>query len=219
MDISDQRITSISKQALQRMPLYLQCLKQLQREGINVIASPAIAEALGLGEVQVRKDIAAVSSTQGIPKKGFPVSMLIADIEHFLGYNSVRQAVLVGVGYLGRALLSYKGFEEYGLDIVTAFDRDEILINSQICGKRILPPSQIADICQRMNILIGIITVPAEQAQSVCDQLVSGGVLGIWNFAPVRLQAPGHILVQNENMAASLALLSRHLKAKIDSDD
>ena len=219
MAASDQILTSISKQALQRMPFYLQFLKKLQREGVQVIASPAVAEALGLGDVQVRKDIAAVSSTQGIPKKGFPVTSLIADIEHFLGYNSVRQAVLVGIGHLGRALLLYKGFEQYGLDIVTAFDSDETLINSQIGGKRILPPSQIADICQRMNILIGIITVPAEQAQTVCNQLVSGGVLAIWNFAPIQLKAPAHILVQNENMAASLALLSRHLKAKINSHD
>ncbi len=219
MSISDQRITSISKQALQRMPLYLQCLKKLQKEGADVIASPAVAEALGFGEVLVRKDIAAVSSTQGIPKKGFPVAMLIADIEHLLGYNSVRQAVLVGVGYLGRALLSYKGFEPYGLNIVTAFDHDETIISSQICGKHVLPPSQIADICQRMNILIGIITVPAQQAQTVCDQLVSGGILAIWNFAPVQLQAPAHILIQNENMAASLALLSRHLKARIGTED
>lgn len=219
MTISNQRIISISKQALQRMPHYLLCLKKLQSEGVDVIASPAVAEALGLGEVQVRKDIAAISSTQGIPKKGFSVAMLIADIEHFLGYNSVRQAVLVGVGHLGRALLSYKGFEQYGLDIVTAFDSDETIINTQVYGKRILPPSQITDICRRMNILIGIITAPAEQAQTVCDQLVSGGVLAIWNFAPVRLQAPEHILVQNENMAASLALLSRHLQARIDTDD
>jgi redox-sensing transcriptional repressor len=213
----NQRIISISRQALQRMPLYIQYLKKLQSSGADVIASPAVAEALGFGDVQVRKDLSAVSSIQGIPKRGFPIAGLIADIEHFLGYNSVRQAILIGSGYLGRALLSYKGFEQYGLDIVMAFDNDETLIGQQISGKHILPISQLTDMCRRMNIHIGIITVPAGQAQIVCDQLVAGGVLAIWNFAPVHLCVPEHILVQDENMAASLALLSQHLKARIDT--
>jgi len=212
---SYQGVISISRQALQRMPLYLQYLKNIQAKGVNVIASPAVADALGLGEVQVRKDLAAICSIKGLPKKGFPIATLIADIEHFLGYNSVRQAVLVGAGYLGRALLSYKGFEHYGLDIVTAFDSDEMLVGRYICGKHILPNNQISEMCRRMNVHIGIITVPDSQAQIVCDQLVAGGILAIWNFAPVRLSAPQHILVQNENMAASLALLSQHLKARI----
>lgn len=215
MATTDQRIISISRQALQRMPLYLQYLKKLQNHGIQVVASPAVAEALALGEVQVRKDLASVSSIQGIPKKGFPVATLIGDIERFLGYTSVRQAVLAGVGYLGRALLSYRGFEEYGLDIVTAFDSDDALIGRQVCGKHILSNNQISEMCRRMNVHIGIITVPDNQAQIVCDQLVAGGILAIWNFAPVRLHAPQHILVQNENMAASLAMLSQHLKLKI----
>ena len=219
MGTTHQGVISISRQALQRMPVYLQYLKKLQTQGAQTAASPAVAEALGLGEVQVRKDLAAVSTIQGVPKKGFPIDKLIADIEHFLGYNSVRQAVLVGAGYLGRALLSYRGFEQYGLDIVTAFDNDEALVGCQICGKHILSSQQIPEMCQRMNVHIGIITAPADQAQIVCDQLVAGGILAIWNFAPVRLHAPQHILVQNENMAASLALLSQHLKSRINTDE
>ena len=113
-------------------------------------------------------------------------------------------------------MLSYKGFEQYGLDIVMAFDADESLAGQQICGKHIFPPSQLSDMCRRMNIHIGIITVPASQAQVVCDQLVAGGVLAIWNFAPLHLSAPERILVQNENMAASLAVLSKHLQARLE---
>ncbi len=206
---------SMSRQAFLRMPRYLQYLKQLQQKGVTAVAAPSVADALGFGEVQVRKDFAAVSSTQGKPKSGFPVDGLIADMELILGYHDTRQAVLVGVGSLGRALLSYRGFEQYGLSIVMAFDSDEALIGQQICGKHILSPGVLSEMCRRMNIHIGIITAPETQAQVICDQLVAGGILAIWNFAPVHLSAPSHILVQNENMAASLALLSNHLKARI----
>jgi len=157
-----------------------------------------------------------VSSVQGTPKKGFPIKKLIADIEAFLGCNDVRRAVLVGAGSLGRALLSYGGFEQYGLNIVAAFDSNDSLIGRLICGRHILPPDRIANVCREKGIRIGIITVPADQAQAVCDRLVEGGILAVWNFAPVRLSAPKHILVQNENMAASLALLSRHLRARLN---
>lgn len=210
---------SISRQAYLRMPHYLQYLKFLQEKGVGIIAAPAVAEALRLNEVQVRKDFAAVSSIKGKPKTGFPVDGLIVDMQRCLGYHNVDQAVLVGVGSLGQALLSYKGFAEYGLDIVMAFDNDEGLIDQQICGKHILSTNSLSDMCRRMNIHIGIITVPAAQAQVICDQLVAGGILAIWNFAPVHLSTPAHILVQDENMAASLALLSKHLKARLEPSD
>ena len=219
MPTPHQEPVSISRQALQRMPFYLQYLKKLQDSGTSLVAAPSVANALHLNEVQVRKDFAAVSSIHGKPKIGFPIDGLIADIERFLGYHDVQQAVLIGAGYLGRALLSYKGFEQYGLDIVMAFDSDDALTGQQICGKNIFPPSQLSDMCRRMNIHIGIVTVPANQAQMVCDQLVAGGVLAIWNFAPAHLSVPDHILVQNENMAASLAVLSKHLKARLEPQE
>ena len=104
MAIPNQGPVSISRQALQRMPFYLQYLKKLQSSGAVIVAAPAVADALRLNEVQVRKDFAAVSSTRGKPKTGFPIDGLIADMERFLGYHDVQQAVLVGAGYLGRAL-------------------------------------------------------------------------------------------------------------------
>ncbi len=206
---------TISKQALNRMPYYLQHLKKLQREGIEIIAAPAIAESLELNDVQVRKDLAAISTTKGKPKAGFPVKELVNNMENFLGYHNIDDAVLIGAGSLGRALLSYKGFESCGLNIVAAFDADDSVLGSDVCGKKVLPASKLSDMCKRMNIHIGIIAVPADQAQAVCDQLVSCGILAIWNFAPVHLSAPANILVQNENMAASLAILSNHLREKL----
>jgi len=208
---------SISRQALQRMPYYLQALRTALDSGAEIISAPTVASQLGLNEVQVRKDFASVSNIAGKPKTGFQTRELIAAIESCLGYDNSNEAVLVGAGSLGRALLSYRGFEAYGLSIVTAFDVDPNLTGGEISGKQVLPMSKLPSICQSMNIHIGIITVPASQAQAVCDALVGSGVLAIWNFAPMHLNTPEGILVQNENMAASLAVLSKHLSERLES--
>ncbi len=209
---------SISRQALQRMPYYLQTLRAARDSGAEIISAPTVAAQLGLNEVQVRKDFASVSNTAGKPKTGFQTNELIAAIESCLGYDNSNDAVLVGAGSLGRALISYRGFEEYGLSIVAAFDVDPNLTGGEISGKQVLPMSKLSGICRNMNIHIGIITVPASQAQAVCDSLVESGVLAIWNFAPMHLNTPDGILVQNENMAASLAVLSKHLSEQLESN-
>lgn len=208
----------ISRQALMRMPRYLRILEQLQAEGVRNISAPALAASLNLNEVQVRKDLAAVSSVSGKPKSGFGVADLLSDMRIFLGYNNVNDAILVGAGSLGRALLGYKGFEKYGLRIIAAFDQNPNIIGSKMSGKPVLALERIEEICQRTHVSIGIIAVPAENAQAVCDKLVSSGILAIWNFAPLNLKAPDNILIQNEDMAASLSLLSRHLNKRLEEN-
>lgn len=202
---------SISKQALQRLPYYIDYLNSLAKNEITYVSSPAIAYALDLNEVQVRKDLAKVCETSGIPKKGFIVSDLIAGLEKYLGYNNATDAILIGAGKLGAALMSYKGFEDYGLNIVAAFDTNEKIID----GKKIFNISKLPDICERLKIKIAILTLPSNQAQAVCDLLIENGILAIWNFAPTHLKVPDDILVHNENMASSLALLSNHLSEKL----
>jgi redox-sensing transcriptional repressor len=206
---------SISVQTLKRLPLYLNYLKTLDREKTKIISSPAIAKALGLNEVLVRKDLAAIKSG-GRPRTGYLLEKLIADLGAYLGYGNVNEAVLAGVGHLGRALMSYKGFAAYGLDIVVGFDTDEKVVGSDAGGKKVLHIDKMVSLCKRMHINIGIITTPAECAQEVCDRMIEGGILAIWNFAPASLSVPEHILVQNENMASSLAVLSKHLKKRIN---
>lgn len=171
-----------------------------------------------MGEVQVRKDLALVSDG-GRPKIGYNREHLIADIENFLGYGNSNDAVLIGAGKLGRALLGYGGFAEYGLNIVAAFDANDTLIGTTNGGKPIMHLSRLGEVCQRYKIKIGIITVPAEYAQGVCDLLIENGILAIWNFAPKHLNVPDGILVQNENMAASLALLCKHLNERMQGQD
>ncbi|MGI5978263.1 MAG: redox-sensing transcriptional repressor Rex [Oscillospiraceae bacterium] len=202
---------AISAQALQRLPLYLQYLKTLP-DTANISAR-ALGAALGFGEIQVRKDLAAVSDG-GRPKLGYVVSELRHDIACFLGYDNVNDAVLVGAGRLGRALLSYDGFSEYGLNIVAAFDADPAVCGRDESGKYVFPLEKLPDLCERMKIEIGIVTVPAAAAQGVCDMLCRSGIRAIWNFAPAHLSVPAGVLLKNENMAASLAVLSQHLAAE-----
>ncbi len=200
----------ISQQTLQRLPVYLGYLKSLMPDLPVNISAGSIAQALGYGEVQVRKDLAAVS-TGGRPKLGFVTADLMADIKRYLGCDNIDSAILVGAGKLGKALLSYKGFMEYGLDIVAAFDADPKVAGKSVNGKPILPPDRLHDFCSIGSIRIGIIAVPADRAQRVCDQLIAAGILAVWNFAPVHLKVSEPVLVQNENLAASLAILSKHL--------
>lgn len=209
----DNAVRGISKQALLRLPYYLNYLKVLQTSGAETVSAPKIAAALSLNEVQVRKDIAFVSSCAGKPKLGFDVALLIRDFESFLGYDNVNEAILVGAGLLGRSLLQYKGFSAYGLHLVAAFDSDPTLTQLRFHGEqKIFPMEKLENLCRRMRIHIGIICVPEASAQAVCDRLVACGIRAIWNFAPTHLTVPDGILVQNENIASSLAVLSAHLK-------
>ena len=204
---------SVSKQTLLRLPLYLNYIKQLGDNRPEHISATTIAEALRLNQVVVRKDLASVSSA-GKPKIGYVTADLVKRLEDFLGYNDVDDAIIVGAGKLGRALLAYNGFQACGMNIVAAFDIDETLYEEDYFGKRVLPMDKLLDLCERMKVRIGIIAVPAENAQAICNLLVESGILAIWNFAPVHLNVPDDILVHNENLAASLALLSKQLKEK-----
>ena len=203
---------NISKHTLQRLPMYLSYIQGLPEDAPKNIYATTIAEALQLNDVQVRKDLASVSSS-GKPKVGYNVKDLIAELEAFLGYNDIDNAVIVGAGSLGKALLNYSGFKAYGLNIIAAFDLCEEPTEFQ--GKTVFPIAQLGSFCRKVNVHIGIITVPASSAQEICDLLVNSGIRAIWNFAPVHLVVPDGILVQNENMASSLALLSNHLREQM----
>ena len=203
----------VSKSVLKRLPVYLSYLRSLPENGTPYISATAMANALGMGEVQVRKDLALVSDG-GRPKIGYFRESLIEDINQFLGYDNTTDAILVGAGKLGQALLGYGGFDAYGLNILAAFDVNPAPVETQDC-KPILPMEEMESFCRANQILMGIITVPAQYAQQVSDRMIACGIKAIWNFAPVHLDVPGNILVQNENMATSLAVLSMHLQVQI----
>ncbi|MEA4912322.1 MAG: redox-sensing transcriptional repressor Rex [Oscillospiraceae bacterium] len=200
----------VSETVLRRLPAYLHLLNSLRNKRSHVSASYIAAE-FGLNDVQVRKDLAAVSGS-GRPKTGYAVSELIGQLEACLGYRNKTSAILVGAGNLGRALLSYAGFSDYGLDLVAAFDSDPALVGTVAGGKPVLPMEDLEALCFEKRIRLGIITIPPDGAQAVCDRLVSCGIRAVWNFAPTILKAPAGVLIENENIAASLAILSKHLR-------
>ena len=203
----------ISQSVLKRLPGYLAYLKNMPENSPPHISATALANALGMGEVQVRKDLAMVSDG-GRPKIGYIRENLIDDIEQFLGYDNATDAVIIGAGKLGQALMGYRGFEAYGLNILAAFDRNPTPEKMKEC-KTLYHLSKLESYCRSHKVLMGIICVPAEAAQEVCDRLISCGIKAVWNFAPVHLDVPPNILVQNENMATSLAVLSMHLQAQM----
>lgn len=203
----------MNKMLYNRLLSYLRYMKQLPEDAPDNISSSMISAALGIYDVQVRKDLALVSD-KGKPKIGYIRKELIQDIECFLGYDKFTEAAIVGVGNLGHALLSYENFEKYGLRIVAAFDTDPNLIGTTIGKTKVIDAEKISNLCERLGIRIGIITVPSQHAQDVCDRLVQGGVKAIWNFAPIDLQVPDDVIVKNEDLVASLAVLTRQLIEK-----
>lgn len=193
----------ISKKLLNRLPVYLAHLKSLPANS-NVSAT-SMAKALGLGDVQVRKDLAKVSAA-GRRRTGRGREQLIRDIEEYLDFASETGTIIVGAGKLGRALLDYTGFEDSGLNVMAGFDILPCAERSEN-GKPIYPMSRLESFCKHYDVHIGVITVPSEKAQSVCDSLVACGITAIWNFAPIHLKVPEHVVVQSENLAVSLTSL------------
>ena len=202
----------IPKPTLGRIPVYIQYLKDLPDDGVTTISATKIARGLSLGEVQVRKDLALISG-QGKPKIGYERIKLMHDLEYHLGYENLTNAVLVGAGKIGRALLDYDGFEEFGIRILAGFDCNDTVLEISN-NKSVLPIKEIKKYCADHDVRIGIITVGQGSAQEVCDRLIACGIKAIWNFAPCTLTVPDDVILKQENLALSLAHLNSQLKIK-----
>ena len=205
---SEREEKGISKATVARMPLYLHFLQEENSKGAKYISSSAIAQNISVSSVLVRKDLALVSSESGRPRLGFAVSRLIVDIEKFLGYNNITDAIVVGAGGLGRAFLGYEGFKSNGLNIVAAFDVNPSLVGTEVAGKKILAMDELEAFVTERKVRIGIITVPKEAAQTVLNRLVDAGIKAVWNFAPTPLRASKEVILKTEDLAASLAILA-----------
>ena len=208
---------TVPEPTLRRLPLYHRFLKDLRGTNREFVSCTDIGLELDLDPTQIRKDFESVGIV-GRPRIGYVLAHVIQELEQFLGWNNVNDAFLIGAGSMGSALLGYRKFEQCGLKVVAAFDLDPSKIGTRIQGKRVLPLEKLTSLAQRMHILIGIITVPATEAQAVADLMIEGGIRAIWNFAPVRLRKPEHIIVHNEDLYCSLAALSQKLFAALQKD-
>lgn len=207
----------IPEPTLRRLPVYYQYLKKIHdNKQLEHISCTKIGNDLNILPIQVRKDL-AITDVVGKPKLGYSVEDLMGTIEDFLGWNNTTEAYLVGAGNLGAALLGYQGFKEYGLDIIAAFDADESKVGKEIRGKKIIHVSKLPEMILRMGIKIGILTVPAYCAQELTDNMVSAGIHAIWNFSPVKVIVPPNVIVQHENLASSLVVLSKKLALALNA--
>jgi len=199
--------TSVPMPTLRRLPRYYQFLERLQGAGQEQVSAAHMAEVLGVHHTQVRKDL-AIAGCQGRPKTGHRVADLLAAIKVFLRWDNHSEAFLVGVGSLGSALLKYPGFSQAGARIVAGFDLDPAKAG-RVGDIPVLPLAKLPDLTARMHIQVGILTVPAEAAQPTAELMAASGIRAIWNFAPVTLELPDDVIVENLELFTSLSLLLR----------
>lgn len=190
-----------------RLSLYLRELQHLARDGRATVSSSQLGQVLGFTDAQVRKDLAYFGHF-GHPGIGYRCGELIAEIRRILGTDRQWIVTLVGVGNMGRALLRYKGFAAQGFRIVAAFDLDPRVVGSKIEGILVYDPRQLGDLVRKLRIQLGMITVPAAQAQNVADQLVAAGIAGIVNFAPVTLSLPERVPLVGVDLTTELEHLA-----------
>jgi redox-sensing transcriptional repressor len=206
-----------SMACLRRLPSYLQMLRAMQAEGREYVSGTVLSCVHSLEPVIVRKDL-ATTGVVGKPKLGFRINELISAIEQFLGWDRPTEAILVGCGSLGTALLGYGRFDALRLQIVGAFDRDPKKIGRTLHDCKVRPMNTLAAFAGRRNISVGLLTTPAQSAQEAATKMVECGIRGIWNFAPIKLQVPENVIVQKEDLAEGLAVLIHRMRHAPDEE-
>jgi len=197
----------IPRKAIYRLSVYLRCLHRLKANAIRTVSSDALAAAAGVKPTQLRKDLTYFGQfgTRGL---GYDVEQLARMIVDLLGTNSLQPVILVGVGNLGLALLSYRGFEQEGFEIVAAFDVDPERRREKTVTQPIHSMDKLSGFVRERGVRMAILTVPAIVAQEVANQLVDAGITGVLNFSPIVLQVPEAVMVNNVNLAIELENLS-----------
>ena len=214
--MSKNNVPYVSTNFLNRLPYYLKALKSLKAKNNQYVNSQELSLMLGYNKEQVKKDLQIVSSDSGKPKVGRDINTLINDIDTFLGYNNTSDAVIVGIGHLGTAFMNYPGFKDWGLNILAGFDINPELIGTEINGKPIFGMDRLLNLIPRLNAHIAILCVPSSAANEVASLLVKAGIKAIWNYAGEVINVGDDIIVENVNLASSLAVLSHKLKNKLN---
>lgn len=202
----------LSRSSLERLYSYYLLAQRSREQGRTHISSSQLAQHLLIGDTQVRKDMAAIG-IHGMPKRGYEIDSAMSALRSTLGLDQVHRAVLCGAGNLGRALLEYSRFSEFGFRLVGAFDIRPDVVGSDIGGTKILHIDHLPSVISIFSVEIGIIAVNVWSAQEICDRMVQNGIKAIWNFAPLHLHTPDNVLVRHEDFAGSLAIISHHLRS------
>lgn len=200
--------------SIRRMPTYLHKLIQMRKSGLEYVSTTVLAKYMNLEAIVVRKDL-EITDIKGQPGVGYKINDLINAIKVFLNWENTSDAILVGAGSLGSALLGYHGFEDYGMKIIFAFDTDPNKINTMIHGCNVFDLKRLPELVSRLHIQLGVLCVPADYAQETAEIMVEGGIKAIWNFTNVSLKLPDDVVVQREVIASGLAVLSVKLKQRM----
>ena len=200
----------ISQATIDRLPLYFRTLRLVEEEKLPIISSDELGRRLDITPEQIRKDLATFGQfgRKGI---GYDVRDLKNNIGNILGLNNKWRLAIVGIGHLGGALANYGNFASLGFSIVALFDINPKIIGSDINGIKIYDINSMNNVIAEKFVDIGIITVPANEAQVVAENLITAGVKGLWNFAPIKINVPAAFPVVNEDLSVGLSALSYHM--------
>lgn len=195
--------SEIPRKTIYRLSAYLRCLARLKQNSIRTVSSEALAKAAGVKSTQLRKDLTYFGQfgTRGL---GYDVEQLSGLVSDLLGTNSLQPVILVGVGNLGLALLSYRGFEQEGFEIIAGFDNNLRRKRNKQVRQPIYGMEKLPETIRERGVRMAILTVPPSEAQEVARKLVACGITGILNFAPVVLEVPEEVMVNNVNLAIEL---------------
>ncbi|OUO53575.1 redox-sensing transcriptional repressor Rex [Parabacteroides sp. An277] len=202
----------VPEPTLRRLPWYLAFVKLLRGKGETMVSSTQISKEINVDASQIAKDLSFVN-VAGKTRVGYEIDALVDELNDFLGFTSPHKAFIFGVGSLGAALLQDTGLRQYGLDIVAGFDVREDLDGEKINGIPVYHIRHFQTQQKRWNATIGILTVPVDKAQEVADEIVAGGIRGLWNFTPFRIRVPEHIVIQNTSIYAHLAVMFNRLNS------
>ncbi len=208
----------ISESTVRRLSVYLRLLRELGRDGREVVSSQELAERSGTTSAQVRKDLSLFGSF-GKRGRGYDVGQLRSTLEEILGLGRLWRVALAGVGKIGGALLGYEDLERRGFEIVAAFDTDPEKIGRTVFGVEVDALDRLEEVVVDRGVEMAIVATPPDAAQRVSDRLVEAGVRGLLNFAPVRLEVPSGVAVRSMDVALEMEGLSFALSYGDEEDD
>ena len=210
--IDDSNNIILPEPTLRRLPWYLAYIDILKANGVETVSSTQISKAISVDSSQIAKDLSFLN-IKGKTRIGYEVDTLSNVLSHFLGFKEIHNAFIVGVGSLGAALIHDTGLSNYGLNIIAGFDINPDIIGKKICDVPIFSIDEMQHYQQKLNASIGILAVPANQAQDAADSMAASGLKAIWNFTPYRIKVAEGIVMSNTSIYAHLALIYNRLRA------
>lgn len=208
---SPTKFSKIPAASITRLSIYSRYLEALAQEGVKIIASDKLAQKCGINPAQIRKDLAYFGEF-GIRGVGYFVKELLFEIKRILGLNKVWKMALVGVGNLGSALLSHQNFAKQGYEFAAVFDVDPAKVGRRLPNGLIIHHlDELERVVKETGVEIGVIATPGSQAQEVAQRLIQAGIRAILNFAPIQLQVPEGLAVENVDFTVKLDNLAYHL--------